>query len=611
MPTLDVSELNVTIAIIGGFMVIQGLFSILIKSRLFLGEALPAMTIGIALGPIAANFLNNSRWGPGSLTDAEKSAITHGFMRVLISIQLLIAGYQLPARYPLSNMRAMFVVLIPVMTIMWLCTSACLMATIPKVSLLAAMAIGACVTSTDPVLSQAIAKGRFAEKYVARPLREIISAEAGANDGFGFPFLMLATYLMKRLEPERFHGGGDGDKSRGLDVPGAVTIAGALVRRLGEAGQKNPSLIDPTIGIVMENWGLETWLYTVVMSVPYGAVIGFGAGKAIKYCLRRKWIDEESYLLFPVALGLFVVGTCGCIGTDDLLASFCAGCALNWDGEYLAETEERDDEVNSSIDVLLNLTGFMYVGIIMPWSQFHDPHGTGITIWRLLGLGFMVLLFRRIPALLIMYKAMPSCVNNWKEAIFMGYFGPIGVGAVFYVEHAKPLFPPLGKADTMEDNLLRALVPCVYFLVFFSIVVHGLSIPALNAIYQYYDVAPVTDDAVQVRRKSKAIATPVNARPDDEDSDYFVAYNRFSRPGQGHRRTVALEGLPVSNNTMRESHNGNRRKEEREGERGDVIGRADTIAEIVEEGRMSWGIDSVEEEKVRAQSRAESLTKLG
>jgi len=98
-----------------------------------------------------------------------------------------------------------------------------------------------------------------------------------------------------------------------------------------------------------------------------------------------------------------------------------AGVALNWDGEYLKETIERHDEVNGSIDVLLNFLGFMYVGVIMPWETFHDPDGTGITLPRLIGLGFLVLFFRRIPALMIMYKAMPSCITSWKEAVFMGY----------------------------------------------------------------------------------------------------------------------------------------------------------------------------------------------
>lgn len=53
----------------------------------------------------------------------------------------------------------------------------------------------------------------------------------------------------------------------------------------------------------------------------------------------RKWIDIESYLLIPTALGLFLIGTCGAIGTDNLLACFVAGNALNWDAQFPAETE--------------------------------------------------------------------------------------------------------------------------------------------------------------------------------------------------------------------------------------------------------------------------------
>lgn len=113
-------------------------------------------------------------------------------MRVMIGIQLVMAGYQLPAKYQKTKWKDMLVLMLPVMTIMWLATTICILATIPKVTLLGAMVIGSCVTSTDPVLSQAVAKGPFSDKFVRRSLREIISSEAGANDGFGFPFLMLS-----------------------------------------------------------------------------------------------------------------------------------------------------------------------------------------------------------------------------------------------------------------------------------------------------------------------------------------------------------------------------------------------------------------------------------
>lgn len=123
---------------------------------------------------------------------------------------------------------------------------------------------------------------------------------------------------------------------------------------------------------------------------------------------------------------LFILGVCGLLGTDDLLACFVAGNVMNWDGRFLAETETRHDEVNSCIDVLLNFGGFMYIGSILPWDQFHMPEITGITVGKLFLLGFMVLVFRRIPAIFLTYRLMPKVCKNWKEALFMGYFGPIG-----------------------------------------------------------------------------------------------------------------------------------------------------------------------------------------
>ncbi|TRX90551.1 hypothetical protein FHL15_008524 [Xylaria flabelliformis] len=502
MPTLDVSELNIVVAVLGSFAVTYGLFAVWFKSVWYLGEALPAFTIGVVLGPLAAKFLDPERWG--SAAPGQEPTITLGVMRVMIGIQLVIAGYQLPARYPRWHWKELAVCLIPIMTLMWLATSMCILATIPNVSLLATLVIGACVTSTDPILSQAVAKGPFADKYVPRSLREIISAEAGANDGFASPFLMLSVNLMR------------------LSIGRPETIVDAIVERDTTRGVgSHPGDISIAIG----NWAIETLVYIVLLASVYGLVTGYCARMAVRFSLSHKWIDTESYLLFPTALGLFIVGTCGAIGTSDLLACFVAGCALNWDGQFLAEAERRHDEVNSCIDVLLNFGGFMYVGTAVPWGQFHQPDTTGITLPRLLGLGILVLIFRRIPALLMTYKAMPSVVKNWKEAVFMGYFGPIGVGAIYYLEHTRLLFHP---DNPREKALLDAMYPVVYFLVLVSIVVHGLSIPALSAVYRCYGVNTITNDAVEIRRRSIYVPTPPNAFKGDRDT--FVAYNRFFRP---------------------------------------------------------------------------------
>ncbi|KAM0335147.1 hypothetical protein ACHAQA_000188 [Verticillium albo-atrum] len=545
MPVLDISELNV-----------------------ILGVLVPAVIVGILLGPVAAKFIETTEWG--SATPGQTNDITLGLMRVMIGVQLVIAGFQLPAKYQVLRWKEMFLLLIPVMTIMWLATTMCILATVPKLTLLAALVIGSCVTCTDPILSQAIAKGPFADKYVARDLREIISSEAGANDGFGFPFLMLATFLIRHANvPGAGQHGGNSAGAEGAVGEGAVgaatagqpshllaragaTVASQSLRLIGRS--EEVGRLGGGVGIAMQNWFIETWLYQIFMSIAIGAIVGFAAQFALRFALRKKWVDSESYLLYPTAIGLWLLSICGLVGTDDLLACFVAGNALNWDGAFLAETEERHDEVNSVMDVLLNFGGFMYIGAIMPWDQFNSPEITGLTWGRLFGLGFLVLVFRRIPAIFISYKLMPNVCKNWKEALFMGYFGPIGAGAVFYVEHTRHLFPELGQGDTEETDLVRAMIPVVYWLVLFSIVFHGLSIPGLNLAYKFFNVEPIQDDAVEMRRKSVHVATPANAIVGDQET--FIAYNRFSRPVfnvadlpivRSRRQSMAIEqGYPQS-----------------------------------------------------------------
>jgi sodium/hydrogen antiporter len=115
------------------------------------------------MGPLAINWLDSRKWGSAII--GQVPDITLGMTRVVIGVQLVMAGYQLPARYVQYRWKEMFIILIVVMTLMWLCTAACMMALVPKITLLAGLAIGALVTSTDPVLSQAVAKGPFADKY--------------------------------------------------------------------------------------------------------------------------------------------------------------------------------------------------------------------------------------------------------------------------------------------------------------------------------------------------------------------------------------------------------------------------------------------------------------
>lgn len=109
------------------------------------------------------------------------------------------------------------------MTTMWLASSLLIWGLVPNLPFVHALAIAACVTPTDPILSNGIVKGKFADANIPKDLQKIIIAESGANDGLGYPFLFLALYLIKYTG----HGGlgqtGGAREAMGL-VSNSVTL---------------------------------------------------------------------------------------------------------------------------------------------------------------------------------------------------------------------------------------------------------------------------------------------------------------------------------------------------------------------------------------------------
>ncbi|OOO10695.1 sodium/hydrogen exchanger [Aspergillus oryzae] len=478
-PIFDLSNFNIVLTVLSLYILLFGYISLQFKQRWYLGEALPAFLVGISFGPFGAKFLNVSQWG-GEEAE-ERSEITYALTRLVIGIQLVKVGYQLPKRYIKQRSIELTFCLLPLMGIGWVITSSCIMLMVPNLSFLAALIIGSCVTCTDPILSQAIAKGPFADKYVRRHLREFISSEAGGNDGFGFTFLLLAVSLLRYAEtPANAESLREFDLVRGIpDVLGAADVG-----RFGGG-----------------------------VGATYGALIGFMTRKLLVIALKRRWIENESLSLVPMAIGMLVVGTCGCVGSDETLACFIAGSFLNWDGVYNSEMQARHDTFNPTLETLLNFGTFMYLGAVMPWEQFHMPHDTGITLPRLFGLGFLILVLRRIPTILLGYRFIPAVCHDWTEALFMGYFGPIGIGAISYVEYARRLFPDSGESDNEINNLTAAMIP----------------VPILNALYKLCNVPCICDHPVEVLLLSDNEPLPNNSTANRARHSVMVN-NRFSRP---------------------------------------------------------------------------------
>ena len=165
------------------------------------------------------------------------------------------------------------------------------------------------------------------------------------------------------------------------------------------------------------------------------------------------------------------------IGSDDVLACFIAGNVFTWDDWFRLETQ--DDSLQPTIDMLLNVSVFMWYGAVCPWHSF--VANNVIPIYRLAPLGLLVLLFRRLPFVLLFHKlGLIRQIEDIRHALFVGFFGPIGVSAVFYLYISREFLHEIivdGEPRHDAEMLAEMIDVVVWFLIICSIVVHGLSVP--------------------------------------------------------------------------------------------------------------------------------------
>ncbi|KAI9339612.1 Sodium/hydrogen exchanger family-domain-containing protein [Obelidium mucronatum] len=398
---------------LGGFITMFGLVSLIIKDKLYMSEAMVAIIFGVLIGPIVGKALD-----PAHMFGDSVNHVTLEFTRIVVAIQCMACGVDLPGNYLWKEWKSLTMLLGPVMIVKWFITALGIY-WIMGLTFLDCLIISACVTPTDPVLANSIVKGKFAEKHVPLNVRLILSAESGANDGLGTPFLLLAIYL-----------------------------------------QRLP------VGQAIGEWSWKVVLYQVVLSVVIGIVAAYFGKRLLKTAERREWIDKESILSFSIALALFLMGFVSLIGSDDILAVFIAGNVLTWDLWF--NRKVAASHFQEVIDALLNLAYFIYIGAIVPWSSFVSGQD-GLDLWRLFLLALWVIVLRRVPVVMGLYPFIPA-LKDTREAFFAGWFGPIGAGAIFYAHIAVIYF---GYPAT-------PILPIIFFIVLTSVVVHGGSVALFN-----------------------------------------------------------------------------------------------------------------------------------
>ncbi|VDC06807.1 unnamed protein product [Peniophora sp. CBMAI 1063] len=418
---LEVSEPGYAYIILGGFVVAFSVVSLLVKEKLYINEVVLGTGFGVLMGPHCAKIFDPRGW------TSDTNALTLEVMRVVLATGLFAIGVELPGAYMARSAKSLMVMVVPTMAVGWVISASFIYVIFPRLNFVAGLLISACLTPTDPIISAAIVGGKFAVKHVPLNLRRLIAAESASNDGMAYPFLTIAIYV----------------------------------------------LTEANAGVAIEKWIVLGWLYQVVLGTLLGAVLGWLFARVMKYTHRQGFIDRESYVAQYLALTVLTIGIASTLGVDDLLAAFAAGSAISWDEHFNVQIE--NEVFSSVIDLVLNCACFIYIGAWLPFDQFNSPE-LGVTPWRLVVLFIIVLLLRRIPVLLLLYRWIPE-IRSWREALFTGHFGPMGVGAIFVSTLAIIKLEESAARTEQTEVLKQTIHPIVTFVVLCSIIVHGLSIP--------------------------------------------------------------------------------------------------------------------------------------
>lgn len=326
----------------------------------------------------------------------------HEASRVLLAVSVMAVALRYPFREVRARARPLLVLLIVAMAGMALLTTL-VSAAVLGLGLGTAALLGAALCPTDPVLASSVVTGEPAEKGITARTRQLLSLESGANDGLALPLVLAA-----------------------------VAIAGPLTgtRALTES------------------------LWQVLGALALGVAAGWLGGKVLRVAERSGSISPGPLLVYTLLLALFVLGASGLLRLDGVLAVFVSGLAFN----AVSSVDERasENKIDEAVNRFLVLPLFALLGAMIPWREWGE-----LGWWRGILLVLGVLLVRRLPVLLALKRPLSL---SWRDAVFLGWFGPIGVSALFYL--------------TMEAHRLGAapgILAAGTLVIVASTVVHGVT----------------------------------------------------------------------------------------------------------------------------------------
>jgi sodium/hydrogen antiporter len=380
--------------------------------------SLLALLFGVAVGPAGLRLVDVAAIG-------ERAEVLEIAARLTLAIGLIGVALRVPKEFVRQRWRQMAVLTGSSMLLGWIISTLLIML-ILGVPLVVAALLGAILTPTDPIAANPIVTGPLAKDSLPGRVRHAISFDTGANDGLTFLFVFLPLLLL--------------------------TLPAAEVAR---------------------TFLLHTFLWQVFAATAIGAVLGFAAGWLLRVADAHDLIEEEWRLPYAAALSLLAVGIGQLLGSDELMLVFAAGIAF----VQVVSSEERTGEEigQEAINRFFAFPMFALLGATIPWSGWAELGWSG-------GLLAVALLLLRRPLPLLLIRPLLGDLRPKHDALFIGWFGPIGIAAIYYAALAE------GEYE------LPLIWPVVSLVICASVVAHGVSGAPLTKRYRRIAGPPPAED---------------------------------------------------------------------------------------------------------------------
>ncbi|HET6399704.1 MAG TPA: cation:proton antiporter, partial [Candidatus Thermoplasmatota archaeon] len=269
-----------------------------------------------------------------------------------------------------------------------------------------AFLVGAILTPTDPIVASSIVQGPLAKKALPARLRHLLSAESGANDGLAVLFVLAPILLLTHL-----------------------------------AGPA-------------EAWALEALVRKAVLSVLFGAALGYVAALVFAWASDHDDMEVASHMGYTLALAILTLAAGELLHLNGVLAVFVAGIAFTLRTDSSRQKEEEN--VQEAVNLFFTLPAFALLGLVLPWEGWLKLG------WKGLLLAGLVLALRRLPAVFLLRRWLGG-MRAPRDYLWYGWFGPIGASAAFYA------------AEAHERTGLTEVWDVATLVIVASLVAHGVT----------------------------------------------------------------------------------------------------------------------------------------